>query len=155
VIVGFPVALLQAGSAEQLFGVIAAEIPIAILAISLFVGLRRRRLWAWQLNWLWLLLDVFGMAAQRVPKESAAEEAVGYYVGAVLAYAVVWGTPNYVYFKKRRLLFSGPQIFENGLLQESSEHCFVLSGPLLALPKQQRKPLAKDSTQPRWWRFLR
>ena len=112
VLAGIPV-MFKAASPESLFGTIIVEIPLACLAVVLFIGLRKRRLSAWQLNFLWIFLDVLGFAGERVT--ASAGDKLATFVGAFAVYSVIWGAPNYVYFKKRRVLFTGEPLVEDGL----------------------------------------
>jgi hypothetical protein len=114
VVVGVPLALSQAGSTSELFGTIIVEIPIIWLVTATVFGLHKRRLSAWQLNWLCLLGDVIGFSSARVGKATAGEKAATFAASLIL-YGLVWGIPNYIYFKKRRVLFSGPPLVEDGI----------------------------------------
>jgi hypothetical protein len=117
VIVGTPIALLTARSAEELLGTILVEIPLVWLAVTLIIGLRHRRLSAWQLNWLWLLIEVFTRSVTRVREQPIADKtgALALFLGAAFLYGLVWGLPNYIYFRKRRALFSGPPVVDDGI----------------------------------------
>jgi hypothetical protein len=114
VVVGVPLALSQARSAENLFGTVIVEIPIIWLVTATVIGLHKRKLSAWQLNWLCLLGDVIGFSFARVGKAPAGGEAPTF-VASLVFYGLVWGTPNYIYFKKRRILFSGPPLVKDGI----------------------------------------
>jgi len=115
--VGTPVAFWRAHSAEELFGIILVEIPLVWLAITLVIGLHRRRLSAWQLNWLWLLIEVFNYPLTRLGEQPIADktEAFAAFLGRAIVCGLIWGLPNYIYFKKRRALFSGPPLVEDGI----------------------------------------
>lgn len=115
VLLGVPLALSRAGSAENLLGIIIAEIPIIWLVTATVFGLHKRKLSAWQLNWLCLLGDVIGFSFTRVGKAATGEKAVTF-ATSLLIYSLIWRVPNYIYFKKRRVLFSGPPLVEGGLL---------------------------------------
>ena len=69
------------------------------LAIFLLIGLHRRRLWGWKLNWFVLVLEVFVRPIGKM------DDAVVYFT-IVTGLALVWFLPNAIYFKKRRHLFS-------------------------------------------------
>jgi hypothetical protein len=69
------------------------------VAICLFVGLRRRRLWGWWLNWFVLVLETLGR-----PLDMA--DNVTMYPVFLIAVALLWFLPNAIYFKKRRCLFT-------------------------------------------------
>lgn len=72
-------------------------IPFSLVAVVAF-GLGRRKLWAWQANWILMALDVLGFKFFITPIDAM--------LVAVIALGLVWFWPNYVYFKKRRALFS-------------------------------------------------
>ena len=69
------------------------------LAVLVFVGLRRRRLWGWWLNWFVLVLETLGR-----PLDMA--DNVTMYPVFLIAVALLWFLPNAIYFKKRRNLFT-------------------------------------------------
>lgn len=101
-------------SVELLFGEIIVEIPLACLAIALITGLRRRKLSAWQLNFLWIFMDVLAFAAERLG-DGSIEDKLTTFVGHLIMYGLIWGAPNFIYFEKRRVLFTGEPLVENGL----------------------------------------
>lgn len=76
---------------------------LSYLHFCLAYGLYRRKLWAWEMNWVMIVAtwiggpipDVFG---------SGVDFWVKYFIG-FLVYGVFWMWPNYVYWKKRRVLF--------------------------------------------------
>ena len=65
----------------------------------LFIGLRKRRLWGWKLNWVILVAGVL-----LIPLDYAGTVII-YLIGVVFG-LLVWFLPNYFYFKKRRPLFA-------------------------------------------------
>lgn len=69
------------------------------LAIFLLIGLHRRRLWGWRLNWFVLVLEVLLRPLDK------AEDATMYFAFLIAA-ALFWLLPNAIYFKKRRHLFT-------------------------------------------------
>jgi len=69
------------------------------LGVFLFVGLHRRRLWGWRLNWFVLVLVVLLGPLGR------AEDSTTYFL-FLIAVALLWLLPNAIYFKKRRYLFT-------------------------------------------------
>ena len=89
-------------------------VPIAILlilvAILQFVvayGLHNRKIWAWQWNWVVIVLSWFSAAKPNSPN-SFGSSAV-FWTQFIIQFSVVgliWMWPNYVYWKKRRALFS-------------------------------------------------
>jgi hypothetical protein len=69
------------------------------VAICLFVGLRRRCLWGWWLNWCVLVLETLGR-----PLDMADDGTM--YPVFLIAVALLWLLPNAIYFKKRSGLFT-------------------------------------------------
>jgi len=89
-------------SANDTIALIVALIFTAFdicLSIFLFIGLRRRRLWGWRLNWFVLVLEVLLR-----PLDEADDLTM--YVVFLVAAALFWLLPNAIYFKKRRYLFT-------------------------------------------------
>jgi hypothetical protein len=83
----------------------AAFLTLALFAlylcifISLFIGLHRRHLWGWRLNWFALIFEVLVVAL------NGAEDAISFFISLII-WVLVWIVPNAIYFKKRRFLFS-------------------------------------------------
>jgi hypothetical protein len=76
-------------------------IPIIIgdiLICFLIYGLHKRYLWAWTANWILL-----GAVVLLAPLSSAKE--TGVYLVAVILIGILFFIPNYIYFRKRRVLF--------------------------------------------------
>ena len=69
------------------------------LAVPLFIGLHRRCLWAWRLNWFVLVLGTLF-----TPLDKA--DNVTMYLVFLMAVTLLWFLPNAIYFKKRRCLFT-------------------------------------------------
>jgi hypothetical protein len=69
------------------------------LSIFLFIGLHRRRLWGWRLNWFVLVLEVMLRPLDKADNLTM-------YVVFLVAGALFWLLPNTIYFKKRRYLFT-------------------------------------------------
>lgn len=94
---------------EELFVIIGSGDetfhPAGLLRIVLFaillIGLLRRMSWAWGLNILVLCLMVWGTAEPfRVAFGFSA------FLIAAAVSAIIWFLPNFIYFKKRRHLFT-------------------------------------------------
>jgi len=73
------------------------------LIIALFIGLKNRKLWGWKLNFTFLILNA-------IFKPFTAgfiniTDKIGW-LPMVLIIALIWTLPNWIYFKKRRYLFS-------------------------------------------------
>ncbi len=71
---------------------IAIASPLILLSIIVFIGLRKRSLWGWKLNWVLLCMEAISMILS------------AHAIGLVLA--VLWLITNGIYFNKRRILFS-------------------------------------------------
>ncbi len=80
-------------------------------------GLGKRRLWAWRANWLLLAYLCFTRPLGNALQKGAFDWG-NYAVGLVLM-GVVWFWPNYLYFRKRRVLFS-PKLSRSMNAQASS-----------------------------------
>ena len=80
---------------------IERSIALSAIAFSvlLFIGLHKRKLWGWRLNWVSLGLEVFLVPLGRT-------ENIVTYVIFVAALICVWFVPNAIYFEKRRHLFT-------------------------------------------------
>ena len=78
---------------------IAVTAIFAILIILVFIGLHKKRLWGWKLNWVFISFEIVLSAFGR------AEDGVTFGIFLSIA-ALIWFLPNYIYFNKRRLLFS-------------------------------------------------
>jgi len=70
-----------------------------IFSIALFIGLHKRKLWSWKLNWFVLGLEVITRPLFQTTNFNE-------YVIISGILIVVWFLPNLVYFKKRKTLFS-------------------------------------------------
>jgi hypothetical protein len=77
-------------------------VPIAILQFMVAYGLHNRKIWAWQLNWVLILLSCL------IPR--AANSSIDFWAQLIIIqiplFGLIWMWPNYVYWKKRRVLFS-------------------------------------------------
>ncbi len=69
----------------------------AVGAIAVAVGLHRRTIWGWQLNWIFLLFESTNFIKMIAPSQT--------FFSAIAVVAVVWLAPNSVYFYRRRHLF--------------------------------------------------
>jgi hypothetical protein len=80
-----------------------------IFAIGLALGLKRRRAWGWKANWLAVGLTWFALAAKSMsPVMSKANLlwSFGSLAFGLVWWGVLWMLPNFIYFRKRRALFS-------------------------------------------------
>jgi hypothetical protein len=88
-------------SFPAVFAIISVDILMRVMLIS---GLHNRKGWAWKLNWVPI---VFIWLCPTPQCFRSADEFWGIYVTKIIASGLVWMWPNYVYWKKRRGLFSG------------------------------------------------
>jgi hypothetical protein len=93
-------------ASEISFGIIAAI--FAILQLSTAFGLYHRKMWAWRLNWIALVLSYYGgVTWPRFIKETyGVEEPATQIVLRIIIGILIWLWPNYVYWKKRKELFA-------------------------------------------------
>jgi len=77
-------------------GRLALMLPLHVV---LFIGLHRRRLWGWYLNYVVLVLGV-------LLGPSRWAEDVETYIGVVALGGFVWLLPNAIYFNRRKHLFA-------------------------------------------------
>jgi hypothetical protein len=79
---------------------------LVVLSLSVFIGLRGRKLWGWWLNWLYLIGDLMSIPLRYLfSSENPIREFEPNVIGFVLI-GLCWFLPNYIYFKKRRGLFA-------------------------------------------------
>ena len=84
------------------FGVIVGL--VAFFQLTVAYGLHNRRLWAWQWNWVLIVLTGISPAVENalvIPGDFWPRFAVG-----IVVTGLVWIWPNYVYWRKRQFLFS-------------------------------------------------
>ncbi len=93
VIIGF----FWAFTSTDIF-VLSVQIIFSILPIFTIIGLHKRKLWGWKLNWILLALDMILYPIER-------SDTLTVYVILVILLGLIWFLPNYIYFKKRRHLF--------------------------------------------------
>ncbi len=84
-------------------------LPIAILQFAVAYGLHARRLWAWKWNWVLVILVYCMVIPDAVStydtsRYSAADVWARLFLRLLLA-GLIWMWPNYIYWKKRRVLF--------------------------------------------------
>jgi len=94
-LLGFIQIFIMPDLAERVITLILT-VPFAIFGALVFVGLHKRRSWGWKLNWVLLVLDTLFITFQMGE--------LSVFLGVIAA--LIWLLPNYVYFNKRRLLFS-------------------------------------------------
>ena len=92
---------------EQVLALVVSAIDIGLL-VFLFVGLHRRRLWGWRLNWFVLVLEVLIRPANAAftPSELPPNVRLMSYLISVVIISLIWLLPNAIYFRKRRHLFA-------------------------------------------------
>jgi len=69
-------------------------------------GLHRRKLWAWQWNWIVISIAYVGMLVPMFPNTSSIGDMFMQFVVRLFVGSLIWMWPNYVYWKKRKNLFS-------------------------------------------------
>lgn len=85
---------------------------IIIALVALLVGLHRRRLWAWRLNWFMLAEETLTTPFSILLEDSGVSLAnqglqfiyIDYFIGLAII-SLMWFLPNLIYFRKRRVLF--------------------------------------------------
>ncbi len=83
-------------------------VPLAFLQFAVAYGLHYRKLWAWQWNWGLVVITYINMLIPTPTPGShggAAELVVQFVIKLILG-SLIWMWPNYVYWKKRKGLFS-------------------------------------------------
>jgi rRNA maturation endonuclease Nob1 len=85
-------------------------VPISILQIVTAIGLHYRKNWAWQANWVVILvcwlLNATSSNIHQLIQNGATRQLFFVFALLMLFQAVVWIWPNYVYWNKRKHLFS-------------------------------------------------
>ncbi len=81
-------------------------ISMAIIQFAVAYGLHYRKLWAWQWNWVIIGIAYLGMLIPILPNGSDNGVVVQFIIRLVVS-SLIWMWPNYVYWKKRKILFSG------------------------------------------------
>lgn len=82
-------------------------VPYAIFHFVVAYGLHYRRLWAWERNWVLIIINFALTLISTLTHEGSG--GTGYLVGQLiggLIFLIIFIWPNYVYWKKRRGLFS-------------------------------------------------
>lgn len=80
-------------------------IAISILNLVVAYGLWRRKLWAWQWNWNLIFIAYANIVIKLSQPSPGCNRAILFFVALILG-GLCWMWPNYVYWKKRRVLFS-------------------------------------------------
>lgn len=83
-------------------------VPLAILQFVVAYGLHHRKLWAWQWNWALVAITYISMPIPTPTPGShggTADLLVQFVIKLIMA-SLIWMWPNYVYWKKRKGLFS-------------------------------------------------
>ncbi|HXX86439.1 MAG TPA: hypothetical protein VEN29_20965 [Casimicrobiaceae bacterium] len=128
--VGLPVATVAAFLASLDLPRFRYEnLPIAVLCITVALGLHKKKLWAWQWNWValalvyvaflvpvsirdfdgsfpgFVALGIRTLTSTRWTRDSLGDLALPLALRLILA-SLIWLWPNWVYWKKRVGLFS-------------------------------------------------
>jgi hypothetical protein len=85
--------------------IIAPAIIIYSFAVFVGIGLSKRRLWAWKANWAIIIGEPILLAFSKMSHKSS-QHKLAFFLGFFVILGIIWIWPNYVYFKKRRILFS-------------------------------------------------
>ena len=94
------------GSEFESLVTVVISVPLFALVIATIVGLHRRRLWGWRLNWVVLFTEAVLYPLTRLRDSLNGPELLGFLFGGWLVIGLIWVWPNYIYFKKRRALFN-------------------------------------------------
>ena len=82
-------------------------VPMSILQFVVASGLISRRLWGWQWNWVLIVIAYIRIAIPTpMPAHSGGADLVVQFVIQTVLGGLIWMWPNYVYWKKRKALFS-------------------------------------------------
>ncbi len=73
-------------------------VPIAILSILVIIGIHKRRIWGWKLNWVLLAVESILLVFSGVGTDAS--------IAYTANLGFFWFLINYFYFSKRRILFS-------------------------------------------------
>jgi hypothetical protein len=84
------------------FGIIM--VPLAVLQFVVAYGLHHRRLWAWKWNWALIVLSY--LSALNPTAADGSANLVEHFVIVLILGGLIWMWPNYVYWTKRKRLFS-------------------------------------------------
>lgn len=97
----------QAGILSPAYMIIIATIAYSF-PFSIGIGLIKKRIWAWKLNWIIIFSEPFFIAVNRMHATSfeSASQSLIFLIAMVALSGILWTFPNYIYFKKRRDLFS-------------------------------------------------
>ncbi|RME83988.1 MAG: hypothetical protein D6771_05090 [Zetaproteobacteria bacterium] len=88
--------------------VLAVDMMLANAALSILVswGLHGRRLWAWYLNWLYVVFPTLNGMEHFVRPDASFVDTVGEALLGLALATAIWGYPNYLYWMRRRHLFA-------------------------------------------------
>ena len=90
----------------------ALVIGVSLLQLVVAYGLHKLELWAWQLNWVIIVLAWISLALSVPPRSTPypQSELAFLFAFKLILGGVLWIWPNYVYWKKRRGLFPRPPL---------------------------------------------
>lgn len=83
-------------------------LAVAILQFVTSFGLYNRKLWAWKMNWIAIIVAyINSITAPTFIKQSYGyEESTVQFFLRIILFIIIWIWPNYIYWKKRMELFS-------------------------------------------------
>lgn len=105
-VIGIGFGLLIASQIMWL-GIVVVAICAPYLATS--IGLHKKRAWGWRLNWLTIALNsVNGLAPNSYETigDQITPRVAGEFTLRLIFVSLVWILPNFIYWRKRRHLFS-------------------------------------------------
>lgn len=92
--------LIEAGYKAELSPLTFVPIVIWDIFICFVIyGLHKRRLWGWTCNWIFMAMMILSSPMNF-------QKSFGAYIVAIILLSLIFFLPNYIYFKKRRSLFS-------------------------------------------------
>jgi len=95
--------IVQSFLTRDIYSIIISLL-ICILGIFVVIGLYKRRLFGWILNWIWLILETLILAIKTSIKEGVIDNQ-SFIIGLIVS-SLLWFLPNFLYFKKRESLFN-------------------------------------------------
>jgi len=119
-------------------------VPLAVLYFVVAYGLHYRKFWAWQWNWVVVVITYISMLILISTSGSydVSANLMAQFVFKLILGGLIWIWPNYVYWRKRRLLFSTEPTPEThvrcpdcrGLIPKETRVCEFCGCKLIPLP---------------------
>jgi hypothetical protein len=89
----------------NIINIIVPALIIYIFAVTIGIGLIKRKLWAWKANWAIIIGEPILLAFNKISHKPSQHQLI-LFLGFFAILGIIWIWPNYIYFKKRRILFS-------------------------------------------------